>query len=430
MTYEFKVSSSPTSSLREQMDMQRCYDLAERLPEAEEHETDRHKRERSGTSDPFGTPASDDDTHDRAEGLRAAGVLLPWSEDGQSFTEEGMSPHSGPVYVEHQTDVSLVTPGSDESPRKRRTYAAGLGEAQYQFSFENWLRESSSAASPGNQTVTPNRRRLDVSLNTVSTNEERKTPQISPATTNPDRTPSMGNRLEFELKRSERNMRYNALQQETTESWETATAGLSDEELRFLLGHAAEDGSNLNVESDDTKVLPTRVGSDESVAESLKDAVHDYSQLECQLDKSADTSADSTATMKDPFSSPESAMPAPLHVSHRSPSPSPEALSSDRTSRHYNPSMTNNRFALLSSSSANSPSTVIGGLPHPGYRVASPDTLDDSLAMFSSPDSGYQADNSSIGRHDSGKEKLTPARYRSVIKKKGGQPGRDISKNF
>lgn len=65
----------------------------------------------------------------------------------------------------------------------------------------------------GSPAIEPSpRRSVEMSIESVSINDDRETPNVSPATTTASgRGPSMGNRLDFELARSERNKRYNAL---------------------------------------------------------------------------------------------------------------------------------------------------------------------------------------------------------------------------
>jgi hypothetical protein len=468
-SYVFKPSSpiSPTSSLRPHLQLQRNFAVAEGLAQAQE----RPRQHISDDTDPFENPVLDNDTQTRAEELLAPDIVLP-DYGNEDLPESGLSPDGGPL-APHQVASVTRTPKDEASGPcsvHSRTYLAGLGDAQYKFSVESWLHESSRAPAPDEEPTTPSRRRMDMSLDSVSTNDERKTPQISPTTTNPGRTPSMGNKLEFDLKRSERNMRYNALHEETAEEdhgdpplWNSPAvqftshrtggkAGLVVGQRRpskFIFGGSEElDENDVQLANFDDafnsaretswqtpdEPLKSRVESEESVAASLKDAVHNYSQLEEQLEGSYNVFADPVdAAAEDPFLSPTAASYGtfrdPLDGLCCSGLPSPETQPKERTSSPSSLPRSVHKTSMMTSSSADSPSTITA--PVPGNdRVASLDTLDESLAMFSSPDSGYQADNSSLGGKSSSGSKNIPARYRSGSKRRVGGPHKDIARNF
>ena len=401
-----------------------------------------------------------------------------------------MSPHTGPLVPQIYQRINKTQESSPRSVRSRTTYTTGLGDAEYRFSFDNWLKDSSSAPAPEEEPVTPHRRRMDMSLDSVSTTEERKTPQISPATTNPDRTPSMGNRLDFDLKRSQRNMRYNALQEETTVERPNYWVSSHHSPPRFMVGGSEDAGgteiqladfesaypsSNVASPRGTNKLLPARVGSEDSVADSLKDAAYSYHQLEERLGEhpaGEDVFADPVGTKSEAVPSPsmETCFGGLLTVEHarRSGSPSPKkkpvtehgipSQSYGLSSRSFTPTlprdnMSSIRFKGLpvmettqstpspphiestvqatpfSSSSADSPFTFVSW--HSKDRVASSDTLDRSLPLFSSPGSGYQADKSSMSPEELTGSKNVPSRYRSKANRKGGgSPLGEISRNI
>ena len=96
------------------------------------------------------------------------------------------------------------------SPPRMQT---GIGQHNWRFSVQDWMQKGVGATAPSLE-PSPYRRGSDTaSLDSISLADQRLTPPVSPTTTTPKRSPapSMGDRLSFELKRSNRNMRYNAL---------------------------------------------------------------------------------------------------------------------------------------------------------------------------------------------------------------------------
>jgi hypothetical protein len=77
-------------------------------------------------------------------------------------------------------------------------------------------------------------------------------------------------------------------------------------------------------------------------------------------------------------------------------------------------------------SSADSLMTITNS--HSKKRVASSNTLDQSLKLFGSPESGYQADESSVCHHHSFASKVRPSRYRSRGRR-GAKPLGEMSDN-
>ena len=434
--------------------------------------------------------ASEEETQREAREPRAIDVALPDHDQEDDSTAEGLPPHGGPLIPQVYRPLEKSSNSSPRSVRSRTTYTAGLGDTEYKFSLDSWLKDSSTAKAPDLERATPNRRRMDMSLDSVSTTEERTTPQISPASTAPAHTPSMGNKLEFDLKRSDRNMRYNALHQEIAmEQLDKPFAplratprfivgGSEDTEeggMKFADFERAYAGSREASPKKANQLLQDRVGSQYSVADSLKDAAFDYNQLEARLRKHPsgenvrEGSAEESSATLPPLSaqSQSRAFLSPEHA-RRSGSPSPKkrrskeelpASSSSYTlnSRNFSPTLprdnkTSNRFKdlpvmgttlatpsppqiesntqniLLSSSSADSPATLDGRTIKD--RVASADSLDQSLQLFSTPGSGYQADKSSMSPEDSSAFKRIPSRYRSKAKRNGtGSPLGEINGN-
>lgn len=419
--------------------------------------------------------ASDDDTQTRAQELLASDIVLLDYDGADSPVPDGLSPHGGPLGPRlYQCIQGSHTP-SPGSARSRTTYTASLGDAEYKFTFDNWLRTASTAHAPDDEALrTPRRRSMDVSIDSASTNDERQTQQISPVSSNADHTPSMGNRLEFDLKRSQRNMRYNALQQETEVEDMNIDPMVDRPPIRFILGSSEEIDANAFALADfenayasshagspqkDSKVVQARIGSEESVADSLKEAASDYNTLEHCLDtieSDANISADPAKVTPASTSSqsfkewvPEMDLeqdPAPLSDTHPPEKSTAEWMASGvnalkssgfvpispvtsqresvspiqstkSTAMEGSPNPVQASLGLqgdVSESSADSPPTRMNA--YAKDRVTSSDTLDNSLHLFSSPGSGYQADKSSVS--PPARSKAPPAsRYGSRSKR-------------
>ena len=434
--------------------------------------------------------SSDDDTLTRAQGLLTSDIVLPNYDNAEAFDnvenslEECASPHGVPLtpHLFHRTNTDK-TP-SPLSLRSRKTYTAGLGEAEFRFSFDSWLKNSSSATAFAEKPTTPNRRSLDMSIDSVSSTEERQTPQISPTSTDPNRTPSMGNRLEFELTHSNRNMRYNALHQQTNQNLVAENAGQNQPPLRlplrFMVVGSSEEVEAYEINLADfesayassreaspqktRKSSSARVGSEDSVADSLKDALSDNNELQKRLEKlpgiqleigvlgtnanpvlqtpeyghSKDYNfeyASSTSLEKPHMEKQTVSSPIELSGYNRfSPTSARSNASPVRFSelevegRTPSPEQTKAFETILSSSSADSP-PISHNLPSK-ERVGSSDTLDKTLQFFSSPDSGYSADKSSVSPEGPATLRGVPSRYRSQAKRnRVGKPLGELSRN-
>ena len=414
--------------------------------------------------DPFQNVTSDDDTQTRAQQLLASDIVLP-NYDNIDSSATSLSPRGGPPvpHIYHRIGCSQNT-----SVRSRTIYTAGLPDAEYRFSFDNWLRESSNAVPPDTEPSTPHRRRMDMSLDSVSTSDERKTVQASPTTTNSERTPSMGNRLDFELKRSERNSWHNALQQPEPVVLRDTVQLSQRGPPRFIVGASDETESTeiqladfenaqpRSREATPEKALEDRVASQDSVADSLRNAAYDYYQLEERL---ADLfTSDDVDVFTDAREDAELAG-LPTVGFHITNVPHARSLRNDgvRVNSFRQDSVSHDEYIFGSDqntqstpmgqspgsplptqlvpltefgapliSSADSPITVTDS--HGKNRVASLDTLDQSLKLFGSPESGYQADGSSVCPENSSAFKITPSRYQRGGKR-GGKPLSEISDN-
>jgi hypothetical protein len=428
--------------------------------------------------DPFQAIASDHDTHMRAQQLFTSDIILPNHDNINSAVSEGLSPHGGPLMPQTYYHMKTSQNTSPRSVRSHTTYTAGLGDTAYKFSFDNWLRESSGAAPPESEPCTPHRRCMDMSLDSVSNSEERKTPQVSPTTTTFDRTPSMGNRLDFELKLSERNTRYNALHQASLPLLRDTMQSSRRGPPRFMLGasdetvatgiHLANFESAYSNSREATpqkkgKALQSRVGSEDSVANSLKNAALDYTQLEERL---ADVPrSDDQDIFADPMidaefgdlpnegfkvnnvshTGPSATAEAPVHPSQDEDEPGLDSQEDVNFRFEFKPTSSRGftspaqssplptspqpltKTGMPSSSATESPETVTGRSGK--NRVASSDTLDRSLKLFISSESGYQADESSICEPNLSASKARPTRYRGKGKR-SGKPLSEISDNI
>ena len=409
----------------------------------------------------------------QARSLWNSDVVYPgyeYPERSDDTSEDGMSPHGGPI-VPNPLWHGEVSPNSSPG---RSTWKAGLGEGGFRFSIDNWR--------PGPQPVpdpqplsTLERRSMDVSIDSVSADESWETPLGSRASNHSDRTPSMGNPLEFQLKRSNRNMRYNALHQEHTQQEQSQQDKKSSSpvrmQARFIFGGSSGDmdaneaqyypdystaypGSGEGTPDKNTQ-LPVRVSSEDSITMSLRSASDNMERLAALLGRidSDDDEKSNDEPIYDAFttaSSPRSKYPqGRKDRGMRSDSPSPEKMTShplpatpvlgpQATPSNPHNSRSQDPFTVLDLeiemlSSPHSDDTATAELPtavrihnsseqqyaehDKENRIASGDTLDQTLDMLSSPDSGYNADESSVVQtpdvegEKAGKQ--IPRRYRS-----------------
>ena len=413
--------------------------------------------------DPFQDTASDDDTNARAQQLVASDIILPNSDQINPAASEGAFP---PAALTVPLQARLPKDQDESSPRNYRSiYTTGLRDTEYTFSFDNWLKETSNAALPESQPSTPHRRRMETSLDSVSTDYDRKTPEVSPSTTtNFDGTPTMRGRKDFNLKRSDRNARVGAMQQPRQLVLPSMYPSSRRGHPRFIVGASDETdatgiqlanfenaygcGSRETTPKNKSKPLQTRVGSEDSVADSIKNAALNYSQLEERL---ADApTGDAEVVFADPTGAFDGAeLPSegfaiyenPIDFKSTSDAKRNPALgrafgrasaSVDDSSAHFKfkpatepvcrgPEQSS-PLPLYSKSTYSPPddsaNTVTGRTNK--TRVTSADTLDRSLKLFMSSESGYQADESSVLQENSSASKPTRARYRTKRERDSG----------
>ena len=162
----------------------------------------------------------------------ASGALIccPPSTEDLAFNEPDDVTHEGialpdydhaitPPKHDHTICSEGTSPGSGDQ-KHRQTYLAppkwrlvkGRGSADHHFDLDNWLKHSSTARETDHEPFAPVLRSADPSNIMSFANVNHHMPQTSPDTTTTNQSPLMGSRLEFDLKHSARNARYNALQ--------------------------------------------------------------------------------------------------------------------------------------------------------------------------------------------------------------------------
>lgn len=394
---------------------------------------------------------SDDDTMTRAQSLCNSDIIYSGTDYPDDTSEDGLSPHGGPL---------MPSPfWHGESSPGKSTWKAGLGDQKFEFSYDKWRQGPQPLPEPQQQ-MTPSRRCMDVSIDSVSVDETWETPLGSRASTKSGRTPSMGNKLELDLKRSERNMRYNALHQEQARQNQRKTSSPVRMHARFILG-----GSSGDMDANEAQYYPEyttasrlqthRISSEDSIAISLRSASDNMEKLramlgdiesDCDLN-AGDEVVDAFTTASSPRSkrasgrksrglrsdspSPEKDIVAASHPLPATPILGPSKFSPTAPRDNTSP----NRFTVLDAkvdivSSPASDNTAIADLPtaysgREENRIASNDTLDRTLDTLSSPASGYKADESSMVQTPDSGRKL-PKRYRSQSNRKGGATGRRV----
>ena len=412
---------------------------------------------------------SDDDTMTRAESVWNSDVVYPsydqYPPGSDEEDEGGLSPYGGPMVpgpLYHGKSSTGSSPG-------KSTWKAGLGADGFRFSIDTWRPGPPPIPDPQPQT-TPSRRAMDASIDSVSLDEPFETPIGSRASTKSGRTPSMGNKLELDARRSERNMRYNALYQEQAQQQqEKKSSSPVRMHARFVFG-----GSSGDLDPNEAQYFPdyssayagsqegtpektlqhqNRISSEDSITVSLRSASDNMEKLRALLGE-IDSDGEKNPPEEDivdaftTASSPRSKLPVGRKArALRSDSPSPEPnasfplpatpvigpIRSSPTTSHADQS--SNGFTVLDIevdivSSPASDDTATADLPTTvtqhniqEHRVGSGDTLDQALHVLSSLDSGYKADESSEIHltPDAGPGKQIPRRYRSQSNRNKGR---------
>ncbi|KAK0891232.1 Trimeric GatFAB AmidoTransferase(AdT) complex subunit [Friedmanniomyces endolithicus] len=120
------------------------------------------------------------------------------------------SPDGSPIMPLRLTQLYEAATGPPRNPSPTNSShgvvlrSTDVGSIFWKFSVNNWLGDDAADATEAS---------LD---DNESDTTEKDTSPVCPSSADAHRTPSMGSRLDFELQRSERNMRYNALQAKTS----------------------------------------------------------------------------------------------------------------------------------------------------------------------------------------------------------------------
>lgn len=413
-----------------------------------------------------------DDTITRAGGLWNSDLVYPeYDEYPSDFGESSdgcFSPLGGPLRV---TPPQAIDSGPVSGSGKS-TWKAGLGSDGFRFSIDTWRPGTQSLPEPQPQ-LTPSRRTTELSIDSGSVDETFETPDGSRASTKSGRSPGMGNKLELDARRSERNMQYNALHQEQTQHLQQQKSSSPIRMLaRFTLG-----GSAADIDPNEAQYFPAystaftssmegtprgargpaRGNSEDSMTMSLRSASDNMAKLKALLGEidSDDGKPGGEEEIVDAFttaSSPSKHQTGRKYRGIRSDSPSPQnspsrkmpgtLIVSPKTSSPYaarNDAFLHSFTVLdvevdIVSSSASDNTTIVD-LPttvnqhcSEQIRLGSSDTLDQTLDMLSSPDSGYRADESS-DVHSPVAGKHMPGRYQSQAARKGRKVLGEITGN-
>ncbi|KAK1823811.1 hypothetical protein LTR12_001766 [Friedmanniomyces endolithicus] len=207
------------------------------------------------------------------------------------------SPDGSPIMPLRLTQLYEAATGPPRDPSPTNSShgvvlrSTDVGSIFWKFSVNNWLADEGADATEAS---------LDdnESDTTETDTTETDTSPVCPSSADAHRMPSMGSRLDFELQRSERNMRYNALRDKTSghvaedsarpesstwtfclqETVEEIELPLSDPDYHFATGpahHAKENGVGCT-DADSTT-------SRDSTRQTLESAVRDTNYAEAML---------------------------------------------------------------------------------------------------------------------------------------------------
>ena len=410
---------------------------------------------------PVGSEEADDLA--RAQTLLAGDIIIPSDDEGKDWPEVShdlvKDASTGDGSINEMPQYEATTASQNSSPgsvRTRSTWKAGLGEGNYQFSFENWVTKNNNPTSTIDAVSSSQRRANNASIDSTTSHENCETPQLSPTSAQSDRVPSMGNRLDFDLNLSQRNMRYNAIPPESKAESSAKTSSPVRMHARFAVG-----GSEGNMDANEAQFFPDyssafvgsdeptprksqdeeagsqpRVGSEGSVAESLWSTAVNMSNLQQMLMP--------PPLKPNPAKGRRSVLPSMLTEEHlttrelsgdksrniRSDSPSPEKREDHRGVWSWKDSSPTQFFSIADMSAlVSTQDQPIESSPLPqtskGHSSGSNDTLDTALDVLSSPDSGYKADQSS-GPATPGLSRMTPCRYGNRHRRPLGEVAKNV----
>ncbi|KAF7192021.1 Glutamyl-tRNA(Gln) amidotransferase subunit A, mitochondrial [Pseudocercospora fuligena] len=146
----------------------------------------------------------------------------------RAHEQTGDSPVATSIYQfisSHASSPHRNRPGTTHSPDMGKAFWKEVIGASPQKSKEErkktvqqWVQtQQTDAGTPGMQ-HSPRHSDEYPDVVSISIDEDRTTPPLSPQDSTPNVTPSMGDRLDFDARGSDRNMRYNALKMATHES--------------------------------------------------------------------------------------------------------------------------------------------------------------------------------------------------------------------
>lgn len=389
----------------------------------------------------------DDDGVGEDDALRSAPLqpvdftFFPSTESEEAPQYEGLSPHGVPLSPQWL---------DSEMPTSKTADITCINTTEHEFSLTNWMKDIPSECPPPDQPHTPSRQQqMDASVDSFpSVDAERDTPPISPRSSDTaGRTPSMGERIDFDLARSERNGRYNALFHEVSVDGavdgEEVWIGLDpqDEDRDVLEAVDPEEGDvspSKPSPRKDSKVCPDWVRASSpllpksaetsNVSRSPKGGDEHFIACE-QHDSGAPSRSKNDAVPTTPTKTLEILPSTPTEKRLTSPAPLLASTSSAAVSTRLtvmdplggHPAI--NLAGHTPETTHSSTDSPIISPHHPtgtiGHRVTSADTLDDTLDLLQSSQSGYEGDESSAVTSPSPKKRGTPARYRSVGKRAG-----------
>lgn len=245
-------------------------------------------------------PEMDYDEFKTRETFAEGGVgALPSTEGTETSTPTASvagSPHGGPLMTRLYHFASQKGSPSPKGTSTTRT-STDVNDVFWRFSVPRWLGDAIETGTGTDVPATPHPRRRpsrDSSIDAVSILDEPNVPATSPMSADLEGTPTMGNRMEFEDRRAERNMRYEALQ-DGSPGRRTASPSLhpsalftfkpapedDEEELQFADFESAYAGSREATPQ--TKKEPAQQ-SEDSTVDSLRTSAAAYHKLHEKLE--------------------------------------------------------------------------------------------------------------------------------------------------
>ncbi|KXT05537.1 hypothetical protein AC578_3741 [Pseudocercospora eumusae] len=347
--------------------------------------------------------------------------------ESRAHDQAGDSPVATSIYQfisSHTSSPHRNRPGTTHSPDMGKAFwKEGIGASPQNSKEERkktvrqWVQTQQTAAGTPGVQHSPRHSDEYPDVVSISIDEDITTPPLSPQDSTPNVTPSMGDRLDFDARRSDRNMRYNALKIATHESppkqedW--ASQGeipLSLRPVLQLIGDDARGGSEREAEGfEDGRAAPSpslassyhkkvahefhysKELSSDSIEADLQEALQDNYAFQLAMSGVDLSDSPGQAWAAGPTSSPSGPFQENVDTAEPEKLPSPTLRSESAAGSVSSKDSKVYTFRAKSSEEPEPVASTSGGVVGPMSIGGSVNSLDDALEMYISYNASQQA---------------------------------------